>query len=67
MTEQGSVEHRTTLEFSDLLRNKKNDYEYIYALQEEFDKILDMKEGDSLYFHPNRDDKNSKGIIIRVA
>ena len=66
MTEQGSVENRE-IKFMDLLADKKDEYEYIYALQEYFDRILDMKEGYSIYFQPNRNDKNSKGIIIRTA
>lgn len=43
-----------------------DDYEYKYAAQEITDEILDLKVGESMYFQPNRDDKNSKGIIIRT-
>lgn len=37
-----------------------------YALQDIIDEVLDLKEGESLYFFPNRDDKLSKGIIVRL-
>lgn len=42
------------------------DFEYKYAAQEVTDEILDLKVGESMYFQPNRDDKNSKGVIIRT-
>lgn len=44
----------------------ESENEYIYALQEIIDDILDLKKGKSLYFQPNRDDKESKGILLRV-
>jgi len=41
-------------------------YEFEYALQEIIDEVLDLEQGDSLYFQPNRDGNDSKGIILRV-
>ncbi len=43
------------------------DWEYIYALNDLTDKILDLKDGSSLYFQPNRDNYNTKGIILRKS
>ena len=40
--------------------------EYMYALSQVLDSVLDLKENESMYFQPNRDDKNSKGIITRI-
>ena len=38
-----------------------------YSLQEEMDKILDLKMFESMFCHTSRDDKESnKAIIIRV-
>lgn len=45
---------------------RTNDYEYIYAMQERVDEILDMKADETIHFQFNRDDKNSKGIILRI-
>lgn len=68
MTEEGesSVE---ALDLNELLdhREMANEYEYKYAAQDITDKILDLKEGESMYFQPNRDNKNSKGIIVRTS
>lgn len=44
----------------------ENRYEYIYALQDIADEVLDLKTGESMVFQPNRDDPNSKGIILRI-
>lgn len=41
-------------------------YEWVIAMKEQTDEILDLQPGGSLYFQPNRDDKNSKGIIFRI-
>lgn len=45
---------------------QKQDFELIYALLDDFDKVLDLKEGESMYFTPNRDNKESKAIILRT-
>lgn len=48
------------------LLNSKEDLEYLYAMRDIIDSVLDLKAGESMYFQPNRDDKNSSGIILRV-
>lgn len=34
--------------------------EVYFALQDELDLILDLRQGESMYFQPNRDDSKSK-------
>jgi len=46
--------------------NDKNPFEYIYALQEITDTILDLQRGKSMVFRPNRDNDTELGIIARV-
>lgn len=41
-------------------------FEYIYAVQDEIDTILDLKLGDQLPMQFNRDNPNSKGVIARI-
>jgi hypothetical protein len=48
------------------LLNSSEDAEFIYAMRDILDKILDLKEYESIYFQPNRDDKSTHGIIRRV-
>ena len=44
-----------------------NDYEFIYALNENYmNEVFNMKKGESMYFQPIRDDDKSKGIITRI-
>lgn len=57
----GTFNH--TLE--DLIKSKK-DYEYLYSLRDDIDKVLDLKEKESMYFQPNRDNELAKGIICRI-
>lgn len=49
-----------------LLVHNASDYEYIYSLSDEIDKVLDLKIKESMNFQPNRDNKHSKGIITRI-
>ena len=42
------------------------DFEYIYAMQDEIDKILDLKKGEKLPLKFNRDYKDSDGFIKRI-
>jgi len=44
----------------------KEGNETAYALQEIIDSVMDTAIGCSLYFQPNRDNKQSKGIITRI-
>ena len=48
------------------LNQNREDYEFVYALADRIDDVLDLKPGESMYFQPNRDDCSSKGIIKRV-
>lgn len=67
--EGGSFE-TVTVKLSDLTKEddgQGTEYEYIYALQEEGDKLLDLKVGEAMYFQPNRDNDLAKGIIYRVS
>jgi len=43
-----------------------SEYEYIYALQDDFDTILDLKIDEIIPFQFNRDDKREKGIVKRI-
>ncbi len=46
---------------------EKEDPDELYnALAEIIDEVLDLKQGESMYFQPNRDDNKSKGIITRI-
>lgn len=44
----------------------KNAFEYIYALQDIIDKVLDLPSGKAMYFQPDRDNKEAIGIIARI-
>lgn len=43
-----------------------DDAEYIYALQDRMDEVLDLRRGESMYFQPIRDNNSTKGIIVRI-
>lgn len=58
-----SVKERITI--NRLMNPTENDYEWVYAALDIIDEILDLKNGECLYFQPNRDNKLSKGIITR--
>lgn len=56
------------IEINRILKDKKNgEYEFIYALQDEIDKVLDLKISRAMYFNPCRDNKRVKGIIQRIS
>lgn len=44
-----------------------NDTEVNCALNDILDKVLDLRIGQAMYFQPNRDNKEAKGIIMRIA
>ena len=50
----------------DLLKVDEYSSEVFYSMQEKTDEILDLKNGESLYFQANRDNENDKGIILRI-
>ena len=52
------------ISIEEILRNDHS--ELNYALQSVLDDVLDLKKGESMYFQPNRDNDNSKGIIVRI-
>ena len=52
--------------FYELLKEDENATEVFYAMQGKTDEILDLKNGESLYFQANRDNENDKGIILRI-
>jgi len=37
-----------------------------YAIQDRMDELLDMREGDSIFFQFHRDEDSQKGIVIRI-
>jgi len=41
-------------------------YELFFAIREELRTLVGMKKGESIRFRPNRDNKESMGIITRV-
>lgn len=46
--------------------NHKEDFEYIFAMQENLDAILDLKVGEKLSLKFNRDYEDSDGFIKRI-
>ena len=50
----------------DLLKVNEYSSEVFYSVQDKTDEILDLKNGESLYFQANRDNENDKGIILRI-
>lgn len=66
-SEAGEI-HRKEISVSRIFNNSKNsEFEYIYAVQDRCDEILDLKLNESMYFQFNRDDEDSKGIIKRIS
>jgi hypothetical protein len=62
---QGGFQQEITLE--ELMTEQDDAFEFIYALQEELDKILDLKVNECINFNPSRDNKSFKGVIGRTA
>jgi hypothetical protein len=44
----------------------KNAFEWVNAIEDIFDEVLDLRLGESMYFQPDRDNESSKGIIART-
>lgn len=67
---EGGESEQVLLDVSKLSESPKekmgDQYEYIYALREITDEVLDIRKGESMYFQPNRDNDLAKGIITRV-
>lgn len=53
--------------FTDYDNANEDAFEFIYALQEDSEKVLGLQVGDSLFFDPIRDLKGNKGIIVRIS
>lgn len=64
-TSINGITENFTISLNEILYND-SDYETIYSMQEVIDDILDMKINKCLWFQPNRDDSESKGIITRI-
>ena len=64
--EDGGIINETISLFT-LLKPHRDGYEYIYALQEETDDILDLKVNQTMYVSLNRDNVNFKGVICRIS
>lgn len=47
--------------------NEKNPTEWSICIAEDFDSLLDLKKGESMYFDASRDDKQMKAIALRIA
>lgn len=46
---------------------KKSDaYEYMYAIEENIDALLDLKVYEKMTFQFCRDDQNTLGVILRI-
>jgi hypothetical protein len=59
-------EEREVFHIDYMLRPDSEDTpEFIYALHDIGDKVLDLKVGDHLFFQPNRDIPETFAIIIR--
>jgi hypothetical protein len=53
--------------FEDIFYNNKgNPFEWVICVYENFDAISDLKKSGTLYIQINRDNPNSKGIIVRT-
>ena len=59
-----SVEKEVDL--SDIHEFEESGFEWQYAMQDRIDEILDLGFGESMHFQFNRDDINTKGVIIRT-
>ena len=57
--------------FKRIFFNKKeegDDYEFIYSIQSYYwEQMMKMELNESIFFSPDRNDKESKGIIVRIA
>ena len=59
--------HKVKISIDEVMFPKeKNAFEYIYALQEIVDKVLDLPSGHAMYFKPNRDNESAFVIIARI-
>lgn len=66
-TSEGGVLLMHATSIGEIVFPLDNDAEVMYALNDQLDKVLDLKVGDTMYFQPIRDNKNTKGIITRIS
>lgn len=52
--------------FLDDIISNQNEYEYMYAIKDEMDRVLDLKVGERLHIKFNRDNPDSDGFIKRI-
>lgn len=48
-----------------ILNQIENEFEYIYAIADDMDKVLDLKKGETISFQFTRDNSSSIGILRR--
>ena len=63
---EGNQVFEIEFDFYELLKEDENATEVFYAMQGKTDEILDLKNGESLFFQANRDSEKDKGIILRI-
>ena len=58
-----------TVTSTDLFEEKPetSEMEYVYALRDIIDEVLRLERGQSIYFKPNRDNGDAKGILKRLS
>lgn len=61
---EGNQELVHTFKAEDLFN--KQESELMYSMQEESDKILDLREGQSIFVNINRDNSEYKGVVLRT-
>lgn len=64
-TSTNGVIENFRIDFSEIIE-KNSITEVVYAIQDIFDDVMDLKVKEAMYFQPNRDDSRSKGIITRM-
>lgn len=63
---EGGETKEINIEVNGILSPAEDAYEFMYALNDQLDKVLDLRKGDAMYFRPIRDNKATKGIITRI-
>ncbi len=49
-------------------KEEGDDFEFIYSIQSYYwEQMMKMELNESIFFSPDRNDKASKGIIVRIA
>jgi hypothetical protein len=63
---EGEAAVNDTLSLEQIYNTGKSDWEYLYAIQDKIDYILDLKVGERLEMNFNRDNTDSRGLIKRI-